>query len=693
MKARAVLLAGMLALAASAYPQADPAATGSHAVASQDYTQGDTVFTPAGFPAPIEFTGVVFYPTDLAAGPYPLVLYLHGRHATCGTGTLEWPCTGGRTAIQSYHGYDYSAQQLASQGYVVVSISANGINAMDNSTADLGAAARAELIDRHLEYWRTLDTAGAAPFGALFVGHVDLTRVGTMGHSRGGEGVMRHVSYNAGKAQPFPLKVIVPIAPTNFSRWQVNQNLAVSQFLPYCDGDVSNLQGVHYYDDARYLMTGTGHQSYVTVMGANHNYFNTVWTPGMGPGAADDWGTPADPFCGTVAGNGRLSSAQQRAVGLAYLAAFFRTEVGGEPGFFGYVDGTAGKPPTVTALSLFTSYQGNDSERRDLNRLLATADLGTNFLGGAVSQSGLSPHDLCGGLAPQPQHCLTGQSTARMPHTAPSTLSGLRGLSSLRTGWSAAGARFTNQIPAGPLRNLTPFNYLQFRATLDYTDGRNAAGAAQDLSVRLTDSGGNSRTVRVGQASDALFFPPGTMSAVPKILENTVRVPLVGFAGIDLTAVATVDMLFDQRASGALLISDLHFYSSQGGGVTPVKASFYTVTPCRLVDTRTGSPIGANSARTIAVAGAAGCGVPVDATAVAVNMTVVGAGDVGDLRLYPRGQTPPLASAINFSAGQTRANNAVLSLGTGGQIDVLCDMPPASTAATHFLLDVTGYFR
>ena len=44
-------------------------------------------------------------------------------------------------------------------------------------------------------------------------------------------------------------------------------------------------------------------------------------------------------------------------------------------------------------------------------------------------------------------------------------------------------------------------------------------------------------------------------------------------------------------------------------------------------------------------------------------------------------------STINFRAGQTRANNAIVPLGTGGTLAV------QSAAPTHFILDVNGYFE
>jgi uncharacterized repeat protein (TIGR01451 family) len=119
---------------------------------------------------------------------------------------------------------------------------------------------------------------------------------------------------------------------------------------------------------------------------------------------------------------------------------------------------------------------------------------------------------------------------------------------------------------------------------------------------------------------------------------------------------------------------------------------FFAVFPCRMADTRTTHPpaLAANGTRTFAVGGV--CGVPLDARAAAVVLTVASPGAPGNLRMFPSGQPVPLASAINFVAGRNRANNAVVPLGSGGGLDVRCDMP-GSTSSTHLVLDVYGYFR
>src|SRR5205809_286501 len=125
----------------------------------------------------------------------------------------------------------------------------------DNAVFDLGALARAELIQKHLDIWKGFTTTGGAPFGTRFVGKVDLTRIGTMGHSRGGEGVARHFTFNASQGSPYGVRAVLPLAPTDFNRTLVN-NVPLLVMLPYCDGDVSNLQGVHFFDDVRYNAPG-----------------------------------------------------------------------------------------------------------------------------------------------------------------------------------------------------------------------------------------------------------------------------------------------------------------------------------------------------------------------------------------------------------------------------------------------------
>jgi hypothetical protein len=554
----------------------DPGDPGPLAVTMTSYDDGATAFTPPGFGHAVEVTARVYYPTGLPGGPYPFVVLLHGRHSTCYQGStefLEWPCTGGRQPIPSYQGYDYLGTNLASHGYVVASISANGINAFDNNAGDLGAQARGQLIQHHLDKWQVFTTTGGPPFGTQFVGEVDLDKIGTMGHSRGGEGVVRHFLINAAAGSPYGIKAVLPLAPVDFSRPVIN-GVPLDVILPYCDGDVNDLQGVHFYDDARYNVPGdTAPKHTLLAMGANHNFFNTIWTPGGWPaGAIDDWVFSGgnDPQCGTQAGSQRLTAAEQRAVGLAYMAGFFRLYLGGETDLAPYFDGSNTQPASVGTADLHAAYHAPDTpaSRRDVNRFLAAASLTTNQLGGAVSQTGLTPHNLCGGENPQPAQCITSASTTQQPHTTPSFLSNKRGLSQLRTGWLDTTASFSNAIPAGSA-DVSGYAALSFRVSLNFADARNPMAQSSDFTVELVDGTGASHVESVSAHSDALFYPPGDRSSfvVPKVVLNTVRVPLASFAGIDLHDVRGIRMLFNRATTGAVLLTDLAFVD--GSSVPP----------------------------------------------------------------------------------------------------------------------------
>jgi hypothetical protein len=123
--------------------------------------------------------------------------------------------------------------------------------------------------------------------------------------------------------------------------------------------------------------------------------------------------------------------------------------------------------------------------------------------------------------------------------------------------------------------------------------------------------------------------------------------------------------------------------------------NFYTVVPCRVLDTRDASgPLGGPSlsggnSRTFIIINS--CGIPPGAVAVSVNIAETQPQGAGHLRIYPAGSPLPNVSAINFSAGQTRSNNAILSLGAGGGISVYAGIGAGQTV--DFVLDVNGYFQ
>lgn len=123
------------------------------------------------------------------------------------------------------------------------------------------------------------------------------------------------------------------------------------------------------------------------------------------------------------------------------------------------------------------------------------------------------------------------------------------------------------------------------------------------------------------------------------------------------------------------------------GAFTPLAS------PKRVLDTRPGEPTvdgkfsgggarAGGSVLTLPIAGRAG--VPADATAAAMNVTVTGPAGPGYVTLFPCGSTRPTASNVNFTAGRTVPNLVISKLGDGGAVCVF------ASQSTHVIVDVAG---
>ena len=105
-------------------------------------------------------------------------------------------------------------------------------------------------------------------------------------------------------------------------------------------------------------------------------------------------------------------------------------------------------------------------------------------------------------------------------------------------------------------------------------------------------------------------------------------------------------------------------------------APFFPLTPARICDTRSngnttpcvGKTLSAGDTLTVQVTGEGG--VPPGASAVVANVTATGATAESFLTAYPEGATRPLASNLNFKAGQTVPNLVTVPLSASGAIDL-----------------------
>ena len=137
------------------------------------------------------------------------------------------------------------------------------------------------------------------------------------------------------------------------------------------------------------------------------------------------------------------------------------------------------------------------------------------------------------------------------------------------------------------------------------------------------------------------------------------------------------------------IVADVAGYFTSG---TPGAGGFGSVTPTRVLDTRTAlgapdAPVpagGTVTPRVVGIGGVPSSGV----AAVVVNLTVTGAAQGGFVTGYPTGAGRPLASSVNFDAGRTSANLAVLPVGGDGRIALY----NGASGAAEIVADVSGYF-
>ncbi|MFJ7073843.1 hypothetical protein [Streptomyces sp. NPDC098781] len=522
--------------------QVDPGKPGAYRTVTGEYD-----LTPVrlpGFAEPVEMRAVVVAPKG-AEGRRPLALFLHGRHFTCytpqGDITGDWPCAAGSKPVPSHRGYLRDQRLLASQGYVTVSVSANGVNAQDWQADDGGAQARSSLVRQHLARWADWSAHPAtAPSAVRQAPRADLSRVLLVGHSRGGEGVNRAAMdslYPAPADQDgyrgpvrWRIRGTVLIGPTIFGQNPV-PDVPSMTILPGCDGDVSDLQGQVYVDGTRRVSRGAALHSAVYVVGANHNYFNSEWTPGQAEAPADDdfWTDEQerDPVCSPGART-RLTADQQHKAGATYIAAAARLFVVGDDRVRPLLDGSGRRAPSADPARVLTHAVG--------------ARRGAGFLpDDRVTVSGAR---LCSAVDPATgKACLAAETSGGSPHFAQWETDREPGRRAVALRWSAAGspARVT---PERPL-SLSGSKALALRVIVP----PNSTGTQWDVSV--TDTAGRHRTL--GRVKvDGL---PGS-DRTSSYWAREVRVPIGAddAAALDLKHVKSLELTPRTRSGRAWLM-------------------------------------------------------------------------------------------------------------------------------------------
>jgi len=401
-------------------------------------------------PEEIEIRGSLYYPADRTQ-PSPLIVLVHGNHGSCDAGqnTAQLTCAQFK---RNEAGYAYLAENLATWGYTTFSLSQDQLMMRQDNPKGKGMHQRRKLIAAALDAFGAANQPGGVAvdehttIGMTLVGRLDMTRIGLMGHSRGGDAVTSFIDYNRIRTDGprYPLRGVISLAPVDYER-KAPYGTPYMTILPWCDGDVTNLQGARFFERSQYI---NGNDPFPRIqssqLGANHNWYNSVWFAD-----GQDGGNVADAACGNSLptnannvqpNNLRLSGAasydpwsyvinnsdtynadvntkisgdparmgDQEKIGLATMAAFFRRYVGGEGAFEPYMTGElsttadhlqipASACPTSEAGTriackerVSTSYFPPATERIDVIRPEVSNPLTLNALGGSLSGSGFA---------------------------------------------------------------------------------------------------------------------------------------------------------------------------------------------------------------------------------------------------------------------------------------------------------------
>lgn len=556
-----VLLASAVPAAALAQVAPDANSVGPQTITSSEYK------LPAAIDADVlpgrttELWARVYRPKTLGTGTYPLIVILHGNHATCGRGsnpriddrvdyTSTGSCPTGYVVAPNHEGYAYLADKLASWGYIVVSINANrGINAAGGVSGDSGLnLARGRLILKHLQKLSEWNQNGGTPstLGVELKGRIDFSQVGLIGHSRGGEGIRAAYNQYRDTGSSWPAKILSPVSframfeigPVDgqTSRVLNADGVTWSVLLPMCDGDVSNLQGIKPFDRMMRSSSETParQKSAIAVWGTNHNFYNTEWQ------RSDSTGCQGH----TALFPSTMGSPQQRDTAAHTVLAMMR--------------GNVGSTANSEYNKLFVSRYALPS------KLAAITPLERSFQDSAAPAVGIVLDDFdkptgtsTAGATNESSGVMVSHGTVGNRHE-----SGQRGAA---ISWTSAGTSTyfqSNFAAAGSGRDVSPYAFLNLRVARQSSPSNPATPTPTNFKIQLIDSSG-AKSAAVPISSYLRLTGPVGGPAGLHILLQSAQIPLKSFGTFALSRVRGVRLVFDDTKQGAIFVANLRFSNSQ----------------------------------------------------------------------------------------------------------------------------------
>lgn len=465
----------------------------------------------------------VYFPADMAgvtdpaqisaAQPdYPVIVIIHGNG-------------------HDYTTYDFLLEHFAKNGFIAASIDVRYFNG-GSDVHGMAGLGRANMLFPHLTVLNT-------KFGAKAQNNI-----GIMGHSRGGEAVLKAARINQQMGLGHNINAIISLAPTDqYGTEILGGAWATPYFVLYGsrDGDIDGgiwtpgytvpMTGFALYDRA-----GGAKKSMCFVYRATHNGFIT--------------GNQDAPWDGDVIANMEPPATQQ-AVTKAYMNAFFRWHLKNESQWDGMFKGEW-KPASVSTTGVRLYMQYKDTTVKTVDNFEGAVNWQASTIGGTVSHNGTLP------VAPA-EGKMSAAVVAGLDPKSPHDTQGLK------VRWNGIGDTLIFSIPPAH-KDVSAYSVLSFRVTQKVDSADNPANQSQNFRVALKDGANNERAIRVSPFYDIPYPDIRPNHAHTKSAMITVRIPLAsytivcaGMVQVDLQDITTLTFLFSDKATGEIEIDDIEF--------------------------------------------------------------------------------------------------------------------------------------
>ncbi len=500
----------------------DPTATGPLQVTTlSSYTASGAT---SGFT-----TARLWYPANIASlGQRPLVVISHGNG-------------------HQYSWYDYLGTHLASWGFIVISHQNNTVPGIETSSTTT------------LQHTSAIIAQQATVAGGAINGRIDVSRIGWIGHSRGGEGIARAYdrifdnSYTPTGYGLANIKFLCSIAPTDFLGVNSANPHAANFMLLWgsADGDVSGVPNNTVAWSFDLAERCTGFRNTVYVHGADHNDFNCCGT--------NDFQGPS----GTA-----INNAGAQAVAKAFILAALKYHLESETalGEFLWRPSSSLRPAGVSAEFTIVKevVPAASANVRTVDNFQTQTGLGTSSSGGAVAST---VTNISEAIARDTDNTYTWSTSN--PHNGSIRATSSDTQRMVAWDWNVSAGMTWDLLPA--LRDLSSWTFVQARVGQGTRHPNTVTlnGGASFTWV-LMDSLGNESRVSSSASGEAINRPyQRTGSGNGAGWQNelrTVQLRLRDFKSvnplIDLSQIASVRMEVGGSAgsaTGRFVIDDLQF--------------------------------------------------------------------------------------------------------------------------------------